>query len=733
MTTQGKYKTLLNSIVNSYSQIFFSKNRSFAIILIIASFLDYFSGLCGLIAVLSSNIIAYFVGFNKHNIKCGYYGFNSLLVGLGIGIYYSPSFEIIILLLFASLLTLFLSLLMEGVIGKYGLPYLSIPFLISIWMIALASREFKAIELSSRGLFRLNEVYSIGGMSFIKYYNFFNNINIHESVITYFKSLGAIFFEYNILGGVLIAIGLLIYSRIAFLLSIVSFISAYIYYKFIGANINELTYSFIGYNYILTSIAIGGYFIIPSKYSFLWVILLTPLISIIITSTNIIFSIFQLSIYSLPFNFIVLLFLYVLKFRERHFNKPELVLYQFDSPENNLYSQLNNKIRFKNTYNFPISLPFWGEWIVSQGHDGNITHKEDWKFAFDFVLVDKNNKTYKYPGNKTEDFYAYNKPVLAPANGTIEEIADNIEDNKIGEINIRENWGNTIIIKHADYLYSKLSHLKKGSFKVAKGDAVKKGDILAYCGNSGRSPEPHVHFQIQASPYIGSKTLNYPIDNYIVRNNNSYNFKSSNIPFKDEAISNIEKNTILNGAFNFIAGQKFNIIVTSKSSKQIDNLVWEVKTDIYNNSFIYCKITDSKAYFYNDGKIHYFTNFIGDKKSILFYFYQAAYKVLLGFYKNLELNDSFSLHNYNKIFLMILQDFIAPFHIFIHHDFSLIYKHIDNELSTNNIIIKSKSVKKIGKNNTLQTNFKIYINSKGIAKFLIKEGRKISEVTWLQE
>jgi hypothetical protein len=58
----------------------------------------------------------------------------------------------------------------------------------------------------------------------------------------------------------------------------------------LALNIAELSYGYIGFNFILTAIAIGGFFIVPSKYSFLWVILLTPIISFIITATSAFFK-----------------------------------------------------------------------------------------------------------------------------------------------------------------------------------------------------------------------------------------------------------------------------------------------------------------------------------------------------------------------------------------------------------------------------------------------------------
>ncbi|MCK4361299.1 MAG: urea transporter, partial [Bacteroidales bacterium] len=558
----------INSILNSYSQVFFSNSSIFAVILIIVSFFDLFAGISGLIAVIVSNTVAYLIGFNRFNIKSGYYGFNSLLVGLGVGVFYQPGFEFFALLLFVSLFTLFVTIMLEGVIGKYGLPYLSISFLIGIWVITLASREFTSLTISDRGIYNLNEMYMLGGFTMVRIYEWFNNLNLHESITIYFRSLGAIFFQYHLFAGILIAVGILIYSRIAFLLSLVGFFSAYLFYQFIGADIGELNYCYIGFNYILTAIAIGGFFIVPSRYSFLWVILLTPLISIMITSTSALFSILQLSIFSLPFNFIVLMFLYILKFRERFYNKPEIVTVQQFSPEKNLYSQTNYKERFINPKYISISLPFWGEWKVTQGQDDEITHKDDWKHAWDFEITDEENSAFKRSGTKREDYYCYNKPIIAPADGWVEEIVDGIDDNKIGDVNMEDNWGNTIVIKHAEKLYSKVSHIKKESFKVKKGEIIKKGKIIAYCGNSGRSPQPHIHFQIQSEPYFDSKTLDYPIGNYILNENSKFELKSFDKPQKNDIVSNIEKNDSLYKAFHFIPGQKLKFSVSCSDSQK---------------------------------------------------------------------------------------------------------------------------------------------------------------------
>ena len=117
------------------------------------------------------------------------------------------------------------------------------------------------------------------------------------------------------------------------------------------------------------------------------------------------------------------------------------------------------------------------------------------QFAYDFSIFDRDGNLYKGDPNNLNDYYAFGKPVFAPADCTVYKVNDGIEDNTIiGKSKIHANY---VRLDLGDNLLCTLVHLKKGSIVVKEGQKLKKGDKIAEVGNSGASNYPHLHMQVQ--------------------------------------------------------------------------------------------------------------------------------------------------------------------------------------------------------------------------------------------
>lgn len=711
-------KHIKSSVLNSYSQIFFSTNTILSYTLLVVSFFDYTAGLSGLLAVLVSTVLTDTMGMEKATIQKGLYGFNNLLVGLGLGINFQLSIELMFIVVFASLLTTFITFACQGILGKYNLPYLSIPFLFGIWIGLLATSHFTALGLSARGVFSQNELVAMGGLNLLDLYSTLDN-SLPLAVNTYFKSLGAIFFQYSVLAGLLISLGLLIYSRVVFSLSIIGYTAALIVYHILGIDVVSLSYSYIGFNYILAAIAIGGYFLHTSTYSFLATLFVLPILILLSYSSEIIMSNFALPVYSLPFNTVVLLFLYSLRFRtQRPKHLIEVAIHQ-DTPEENTYLQANYVNRMQAAGIMSISLPVLGEWTINQGYNGTHTHKGAWKHGLDFVIAN-NEKEYTGTGDLVTDYYCYGKNITAPADGYVVDLNDGIEDNIIGKTDLIHNWGNTIVIQHTLGLSTQMSHLLAGSINVKKGDYVQKGQVIAKVGNSGRSPYPHLHFQLQGAPHVGSPTLDYPLSNYLSQEDDTLRYHAHGTPKKGDSIQNVVSTPIVANAFTFTPGQELAFAIAHNSSeaspfdKLDDEYRFTVYSDIFKNTYLECNTTKAKAWFTTDGQIFHFSKYEGDKNSFLYYFMLSLFKIELGYSDNIVIKDRIPTHFIFSGIRLFLQDFTSPFFHFLNANYKLNYESIDDDMFPQEVKLKSNIYSSSFNRPLDSTDFFITITNKGV-------------------
>ncbi|ANY70574.1 metalloendopeptidase [Paenibacillus sp. BIHB 4019] len=154
-----------------------------------------------------------------------------------------------------------------------------------------------------------------------------------------------------------------------------------------------------------------------------------------------------------------------------------------------------DNILTKNSY----SLPFRGEWLVVWGGNNALINYhyeyESQRYAYDFVQA-KDGFSYEGDPLKNESYFAFGQDIIAPADGTVVSVVNDIADNEpVGVMNEKAPAGNVVVIDHGGE-YSYLAHLKKGSAVVKPGDKVSKGDVLGQTGNSGNSSEAHLHFQL---------------------------------------------------------------------------------------------------------------------------------------------------------------------------------------------------------------------------------------------
>jgi hypothetical protein len=188
-----------------------------------------------------------------------------------------------------------------------------------------------------------------------------------------------------------------------------------------------------------------------------------------------------------------------------------------------------------------LSLPFVGKWLVAWGGDTKELNQHhdtrNQRFAFDFLGVDEKDKTCKGQPQINEDYFAFAREILTPADGIVTDVISGVRDNVPGSMNPYSALGNAVFIRHREQEVSLFAHLKLGSIKVKVGDKVKRGQVIGLCGNSGNSSEPHLHYHLQNTPIIQEGTgIKCYYQKVIVLENGKKQSKTNYSPIKGETI-----------------------------------------------------------------------------------------------------------------------------------------------------------------------------------------------------
>ncbi|MDI7260690.1 MAG: urea transporter [Thermodesulfobacteriota bacterium] len=703
-TKEGRWAGFLDSFLLSYSQIIFSRDRRVGALMFAATALhpDLFIG--GLIAVLLVNLFAHSLHFGREAIRIGMFGYNGLLVGLAFPYFFKIDLPLSLVFVLAIFTTTLITAALRAALGYYfNLPALTIPFLIIIYLVLAASPGIQGMASN------LKEV-TPSAFAF----------SIPEIVTGYFKSLGAILFMPDMMSGVILFAALLIFSRIATLLSFIGFAIALVLIRWVFNFPAEHLYLSVGFNFILTSIAIGGIWFVPQKTSFLLAGSSILLCALILVGSARLFSFFGLPALILPFNLTLLTFLYGMRQRTLDFH-PKTVDFESGTPESNLAYYQTRIIRFGSHFNHPISLPFLGTWTCSQGHSGPFTHQAFWEHSFDFEVRDGSGRLYKNEGQRISDYLCYKLPVLACADGQIAKVVNYIPDNPIGEPNPKQNWGNLVMIQHEPSLFSMVCHLATGSPRFREGDSVRRGDIIGLCGNSGRSSLPHLHFQLQNTSRVGSPTIHSEFHELILEGESPL-LQSTYVPRKGDRVRNVRRVQEIADHFIIPIGEKIQLACRFEDKEWKEEV--EPSVDLFGHFKLLSLTRKALLHFENKNSVFVIYNFEGCHDSALFVLYASAPRAPYESPENLTYADTLPLRHFFSRGKRVLSDLLAPF--FNRKGLRIDYR--CERKGSDFIISGSSMVQNPSKNTALKTRA-IFREGKGwVGGYLILNGKRMEVV-----
>ena len=164
----------------------------------------------------------------------------------------------------------------------------------------------------------------------------------------------------------------------------------------------------------------------------------------------------------------------------------------------------------RNKYIFPLE----GCISTSGNYNCLLDHRQHYsmEFAIDMAQYNEEQKLTFKENMKNEDYVVYGKDILAIADGEVIDCYHSMplvtswiwaeREPYFEQYGLAAQFGNYVIIQHANGESSFYGHMIMDSLTVNIGDKVKQGQVIGKVGHTGLSNCPHLHFQLMDKPNI---------------------------------------------------------------------------------------------------------------------------------------------------------------------------------------------------------------------------------------
>ena len=541
---QSWARSLIAALPRTYAVVFFSTDMRFGWAMLGLSMAVPQVGVPGLAGVILASMIGWLIGLDRTEIRSGFLLFNPLLSCSAIGLlgwtYGWPITVTAMLWAAAAICAMMLTSATQGWIGKH--VSLSVQSLPAVIVIAL---------LHYTGI-------GSAGSSVVPMDPLWTQINLPElpgMLQGFLHAFAAMTFQSSDVVGMLVFIVFVISSPLGGLMATAGYFAGAGTLNLLGMPVDVAGTSWCGYNFLLTGIALGAGYHVPNRSSIILAAAGASVTAMIAIALKFMFKDGSLGPGALPYNLVVLGTMASLRLVTRPgglLASPWTTL----QPEGVARLVQINRLRFPDRDKPALFLPCAGETVITQGFDGEITHQGAWQHALDFEAPGEMG-SWNAGTETCADFSIFGALVFAPLTGTVIALENHVPDNPVGHNNPESNWGNHVIIRSDLGLHVMLAHFLQGSIGVTVGQRVLAGTQLGTCGNSGRSPVPHLHMQAQDGPRAGAPTLPFVLKHYVERpaSGEGLTYRLSGVPCKSTVLRPANPSAVLHACFaNWLPG-----------------------------------------------------------------------------------------------------------------------------------------------------------------------------------
>lgn len=254
----------------------------------------------GIVALLAGTLTAQWLRVDAAGLAAGLFGYNAYLVGLALGTFLAVTPLWWVYVALGGAVSVVATLGTANVFKTWGVAALTAPFVLTTWLLLLATYAFTALEGS--GLPMSAEIVPLDASAA-------SSLGLGDFALGVMKSISQVFLKASIVAALLLLAGLAVNSLAAAAFGLGGAIVAVVAGHLFGAESDLITGGLMGFSPVLTAIAIGAVFYKPSPRVAIYALLGTVFTVIAQGAMNIVLAPFGIPTLTAPFVLVSWLFL----------------------------------------------------------------------------------------------------------------------------------------------------------------------------------------------------------------------------------------------------------------------------------------------------------------------------------------------------------------------------------------------------------------------------------------
>jgi urea transporter len=265
---------VVDTLLRGVGQVMFQNNPLTGLLFLVGIFVNSAKlGGAGLLGLAASTLAAYLLGADRSLIRAGLLGFNGILVGIALAFFFEFDFLVAVYIVLGAAVSTIVMMTLINLLTPWDMPALTAPFVVTAWLLLFAVYQFDFLhptELIAPATLHPGAAVQTDLRELATGSGGLTAANLAHG---FFRGVGEVMFEDNLLTGVIFLVAILVNSRISAAFAVLGSAVALLTALALGANGFLIYHGLYGFNAVLCAIALGGLFFVLTWKSAIYALL----------------------------------------------------------------------------------------------------------------------------------------------------------------------------------------------------------------------------------------------------------------------------------------------------------------------------------------------------------------------------------------------------------------------------------------------------------------------------